>query len=106
MTCSTLEAPCPVTTRKERVAVRSPLCIPLCYRLIGQQQWLEGETVDVSHSGILFYSEQILEIDETIEIIFQASEISSAGAKRARVVRRVLNNWPETRALLGVQLCN
>jgi hypothetical protein len=107
MTCSVFEAPRRAAPT-QRTAVRHPLSVPLCYRSAGQEPWSAGETVNLSNSGILFYSQHPLEIDETVEIILQASglQVLPFSTHRARVVRRVLNNWPETRPLLAAKFCN
>ncbi|HEY6249255.1 MAG TPA: PilZ domain-containing protein [Candidatus Angelobacter sp.] len=80
-------------------AERHALQIPLRYRLEGQKEWSSGETVNLSESGILFSSESLLEINDRLEITFQTSGVPllSSSTRLARVVRRTLNNWPETR---------
>jgi hypothetical protein len=107
MTCSTSEAPRKAAPRTEQTIMSHPLRIPLCYRLAGQP-WSAGETVNLSNSGVIFYSQHPLEIGETVEIILQTSglQVLPFSTYRARVVRRVLNNWPETRPLLTAQFCN
>lgn len=86
-------------------AERHALQIPLRYRLEGQQEWSPGETVNLSESGILFSSESLLEINDRLEITFQTSgtPLLSSSTRLARVVRRVLNNWPETRLAFGAR---
>lgn len=80
-------------------AERHALQIPLRYRLEGQEEWSPGETVNLSETGILFSSDSILEINDRLEITFQTTGVPllSSSTRVARVVRRVLNNWPETR---------
>lgn len=91
-------------TRSER-AVRHSLQIPLRYRIEGQQDWRNGEAVNLSESGILFSAESLLEIDARVEITFQTSgdPLLSSSTRLARVVRRVLNNWPETCLAFGAR---
>lgn len=86
-------------------AERHALQIPLRYRLEGQEEWSRGETVNYSESGILFSSEAMLEIDARLEITFQTSGVPllSSSIRLAKVVRRVLNNWPETRPAFGAR---
>ena len=86
-------------------AQRHALQIPLRYRLEGQQDWTRGEAVNLSESGILFSTESLLEIDTRIEITFQSSgtPMLSSSTRLAQIVRRVLNNWPETRPAFGAR---
>jgi len=80
-------------------AERRSLQLPLRYKVKGQKDWSTGVTVNVSESGILFASEVMLEIDTVLEITFQTSGplLLSSSSRLAQVVRRILNNWPETR---------
>ena len=80
-------------------AERHKLQLPLRYRIEGQQSWTKGETLNLSDSGILFSSESLLEINTRLEITFQTSgaPLLRSSTRRAQVVRRTLNNWPETR---------
>jgi hypothetical protein len=89
-------------------ATRHELKIPLRFRRSGQQDWSAGETINVSESGILFASNDLLEIDSRLEITFQtnsAPELRSS-TRAAMVVRRVLSNWPETKVLFGIRFCS
>lgn len=90
-----------MTDRAKRQEIR----IPLRYRLAGQQHWFSGETVNVSESGILFSSNDLLEVDSRLEITFQTSSSPQlrSSTRAATVVRRVLSNWPETRMLFGIR---
>jgi len=86
-------------------AKRQELKVPLRYRVAGQENWLSGETVNVSETGILFASNDLLEVDSRLEITFQTSgkpELRSS-TRSAKVVRRVLSNWPETKILFGIR---
>jgi len=86
-------------------APRHELRLPLRYRLEGQQKWRSGEGINISKSGLLFSSNEMLEVSGKLEIIFQASgaALLSSSTCKALVVRRTLSNWPETRALYGVR---
>jgi hypothetical protein len=92
-------------TRRVERATRHELRLPLRYRLDGQENWRTGETINISTSGILFYSSEILEVDSRVEIIFEASSVAllHSNTQRALVVRRMLSNWPETRPILGIR---
>ncbi len=89
-------------------AARIALRLPLRFRLPGQENWSIGETVNVSHSGLLFWSESTLEVDTSVEITFQISGVPllSSSKRQAHVVRRILSNWPETRPMFGARFSN
>lgn len=86
-------------------AERHALQIPLRYRVEGHEDWSPGETLNLSESGILFSSEALLEINTRLEITFQTSgaPLLSSSTRLAQVVRRTLNNWPETRPVVGAR---
>ncbi len=86
-------------------AVRHPLQIPLRYRFEGTEEWSSGATVNLSESGVLFVTEDTLELNTRLEITFQTSSnpVLSSSKRFAQVVRRVLNNWPETEPAFGAK---
>src|SRR5215471_8498540 len=93
------------SSEKDR-AVRYALKIPLRYRISGNKKWVAGETINMSTSGVLFSAEELLELNTILEITFQASEprLLASSTRRAEVVRRVLNSWPEeTRPVFGAK---
>jgi hypothetical protein len=67
-----------------------------------------GETINMSESGLLFSSDQLLEIDASLEITFQTNGplLLERSTRRAQVVRRTLNNWPETRLIFAARFCS
>jgi len=89
-------------------AVRHELNIPLRYRLEGQDDWAMGEAINMSESGLLFTSDQLLEIDSRVQITFQSIDVPQvkSSTRLARVVRRTLSNWPETRLKFGARFCS
>jgi hypothetical protein len=89
-------------------AVRHELNIPLRYRLEGQEDWAPGEALNMSESGLLFTSDQLLEIDSRVQITFQSIDTPQvkSSTRLARVVRRTLSNWPETRVKFGARFCS
>jgi hypothetical protein len=89
-------------------AVRHELNIPLRYRLEGQEDWASGEALNMSESGLLFTSDQLLEIDSKVQITFQSIDTPQvkSSTRLARVVRRTLSNWPETRVKFGARFCS
>jgi hypothetical protein len=88
-------------------ATRHELRIPLRFRLEGAQNWQPGEAINMSESGLLFSSDELLEIDARVQITFQQSEtpMMKSSTRLARVVRRNLANWPETRIMFGAKFC-
>jgi hypothetical protein len=86
-------------------AERRQLRLPLRYRVEGQEEWQPGETINVSESGLLFTSNEMLEVDAQLEITFQTSgaPLLQSSTRQALVVRRMLSNWPETRLIFGAR---
>jgi|SRR5689334_10452759 hypothetical protein len=103
----TVEDPRPEKAPDAR-ALRHELHIPLRYRLEGRNDWLPGEAINMSESGLLFSSDELLEIDSRVQITFQHVEtpMVKSSTRQARVVRRMLSNWPETRIIFGAKFCN
>jgi hypothetical protein len=89
-------------------ATRHELRIPLRYRLDEQGTWCTGETINMSESGLLFTSNEMLEIGVRLQITFQNSgnPLLKSSTRTARVVRRILSNWPETRIVFGARYCS
>ncbi len=85
-------------------ALRRELRIPLRFRRPGTEDWFMGETINLSESGLLFTSNELLEVDTRVEITFQTSgtPLIARSTRPARIVRRVLSNWPETRIVFAV----
>lgn len=86
-------------------AQRRELRLPIRYRQEGQKEWHLGETINISESGLLFSSDELLEVDARLEITFQTkgAPLLQSSTRIALVVRRVLSNWPETRPFFGAQ---
>ena len=49
-------------------AHRFPLELPVRYRRLGEDGWLDGKTENISHSGVLFRVEQPFDVDTPVEI--------------------------------------
>ena len=88
-------------------AQRRELRLPIRYRREGQEEWRPGETINISQSGVLFSSNELLEVDARLEITFQTegAPLLKSSTRTALIVRRVLSNWPETRLFFGAQFC-
>ena len=89
-------------------AKRHELNIPLRYRLEGQADWAASEAINMSETGLLFSSDQLLDIDAKVQITFQSIDVPQvkSSTRLARVVRRTLSNWPETRIRFGARFCS
>jgi len=86
-------------------APRREIQVALRYRLTGRENWCSGETVNISESGLLFSSNELLEVDDKLEITFQTTDtpLLQSSTRQASVVRRVLSNWPEIPILFGAR---
>ena len=86
-------------------ATRREMRLPFRYRRTSQEEWSPGETVNISESGLLFSSNELLEVDTRLEITFQTSGdiILERSTRGAAVVRRVLSNWPDTQLMFGAR---
>ncbi len=75
-------------------ARRFNLHLPLRYRLVGEQRWLQGTTENISRSGLLFQAEEMLQPSAQLEInLVLPAEIAGLAATevvcRGEVVRAV-----------------
>ena len=86
-------------------ATRRDLRIPLRYRVAGGEEWHPGETVNISETGLLFSSNELLEVEAKVEITFQTqgAPMLQSSTRQALVVRRTLANWPDTKLMFGAK---
>jgi PAS domain S-box-containing protein len=75
-------------------ARRFNLHLPLRYRLVGDQRWLQGTTENISRSGLLFQAEEMLQPTAQLEInLVLPAEIAGLAATevvcRGEVVRSI-----------------
>jgi hypothetical protein len=72
-------------------APRFPLHLALRYRPVGETDWREGCTENISRSGVLFLAEGLMAVDTRIEMRFAlpVGHVPSGVACRGRVVRTV-----------------
>ncbi len=75
-------------------ARRFNLHLPLRYRLLGDQRWLQGTTENISRSGLLFQGEEMLQPNAQLEInLVLPAEIAGLAATevvcRGEVVRAI-----------------
>ena len=73
-------------------APRFALHFPLRYRSIEAAQWLVGRIENISRTGVLFWTDQPLEIDTPLEMSFvlPLADTHPEVVCRGRVVRTVL----------------
>jgi len=66
--------------------------LPLRYRSVGAGQWREGRIENISRSGVLFWTDQLLEVDTPVEMTFVLPLLDTAPwiVCRGRIVRTVL----------------
>ena len=80
-------------------AQRFPLELPVRYRRVGEDVWLDGQTENISRSGVLFRVEQPFDVDTAVEIriALRATSPGSAGSEvicQARIVRAEVRRDP------------
>ena len=79
-------------------ARRFALHLSVRYRPVGAPEWIEGEIENISRSGVLFWTEHLLDMDTPLEMSFGLGE--GAGASRVicrgRIVRTVLPRGRQT----------
>ena len=49
-------------------AQRFPLQFPLCFRETGEAHWMEGTTLNVSRTGMLFRSDEAIPVNSQLDI--------------------------------------
>jgi hypothetical protein len=84
-------------------ASRFPLHLSVRYRRVGDPQWHEGKTENISHSGVLFRAEDSMQVDTDLEIRLELPAAAPGSARpevscRGRVVRTIAPSdnepWP------------
>src|SRR5712691_6789158 len=70
-------------TSDRREARRIPFQTLLRYREIGDTDWYEGQTENISRSGILFRGPQMSEPNAAIELVVQFPETGAGPGGRA-----------------------
>jgi hypothetical protein len=57
------------------------------YRRVGDREWRQGKTENISRSGVLFRAKECVEVDEDVELCLELP-IAGAGSKRPEVTCR------------------
>ncbi|HTW59324.1 MAG TPA: ATP-binding protein [Terriglobales bacterium] len=94
MSVQSTRQPAPVREISPTRAQRFQLHLPLRYRRLGENQWHEGTTENISRSGMLFKTEELLQPNSQLEInLVLPAEIAGLTATevvcRGEVVRTV-----------------
>ncbi len=89
-------------------AMRFPIRTSIQYRPEGKEDWLKGETENISRSGVLFNARDLLAVNTALELTFPLpTEIGSeAGAIvlcRGHIVRTILPPASDTPAAMAAQ---
>ena len=76
-------------------ARRFDIQLPIRYRARGETAWYEGRTANISHSGVRFWTDRLIEVHTPIEMNLQIPAYlgGEAGAEivcRGEIVRTVL----------------
>jgi CheY-like chemotaxis protein len=90
-------------------ARRFNLHLPLRYRLLGEDSWRQGTTENISRSGLLFQSQELLQPNAQVEInLVLPPEIAGLAATevlcRGEVVRSIGSQDPEMSPALAAKI--
>jgi PilZ domain len=62
-------------------ARRYPLTLPIRCRRTGEEGWLEGVTINISSSGVLFRTSESLDVDTQVEMTIVLGESPARGSE-------------------------
>jgi len=87
-------------------AQRLPLNLPLRYRSVGAARWHEGRVENISRSGVLFRTTDLVEVDAPVEItlLLPVRPCPSTVVCRGRIVRTILPGGFEKRPGLAATI--
>jgi len=87
-------------------APRLPLKLQLRYRPVGAARWHEGRVENISRSGVLFRTADLVAVDEQVEItlLIPVQLSASVIVCRARIVRTILPGGFEKRPGLAASI--
>lgn len=74
-------------------AQRFPLPSSILYRPAGEVRWREGQTKNVSRSGVLFHGQEPVDVEMPVEVMLDVpagvlGQSAGASVGRGRIVRR------------------
>ena len=90
-------------------AQRFPIQTTLRFRASGQSEWLEGETVNISRTGVLFQAQRVVLINTPVEMSFHlpveiADESAAVVFCQGQVVRTVLPPATDASPVLAAKI--
>ncbi len=86
-------------------AQRFPIQVPLEYRMDGETAWSKGATINISRSGVLFYSPRILQPDAMIEMRIVLPPLSTIVCSGS-IVRAESTAFPRAGSLIVASIAN
>jgi hypothetical protein len=97
----------PPAQRAQRYAIR----IPLKYRLSGTADWWEGQTENISRSGVLFRTDHLMPLQTPVDVLMSLpDEVGNAGSPtvvcRGRIVRTEPPRPDDPRPAVAVTIAN
>ncbi len=101
-----LKPPAQNPPRAKRFAIQ----VPVLFRQTGQISWSQGRSENISRSGILFCSEEEVEIGTHLELSFKLRGEEMGGEEgamvicQAQIVRRVLPPAPDAPPALAARI--
>ena len=78
-------------------APRFSLALPVRFRVAGQDHWQSAKTRNLSSTGVLFRSRQLLAAGTTVELEIEMNESDVAGASRIRARGEVVRQLKDER---------
>jgi hypothetical protein len=85
---------------------RYAVAAPVRYRPQGSSSWNDGDTINLSRSGVLFYCEELLPVGATVQLYLAPKELipnSPLITVCAGRVIRVVDHLADSRAAMAVQ---
>jgi|GEM_PF-2102875 len=86
-----------VVMRTTTCAPRFSLALPVRFRVAGQDHWQSAKTSNLSSTGVLFRSRQLLSAGAMVELEIEMNESSAAGASRVRARGEVVRQLRDER---------
>ena len=92
----------------ERVQ-RYAIALPMRYRLVGEEAWAAGTTVNISRSGVLFEGQRSMDREAAIELVLTMPVEVADGARvvaRAAVVRAAAQDAADARRTFAATIAD
>lgn len=93
-------------TKRAQRAPRFPVHVPVRYRSAGAEQWSEGRIENISRSGVLFWTEQLLPVETPVELLFELpfGQMRPGVVCCGRIVRAVSSLGGETSPIVAASI--